>query len=96
MDTPTEHLCASVHAGHGLSVMQDRLARATPSRWIDAIVTQVDGDGWLTLATLDGRSRLRVWNHEGVDVEAGAPVALHDAFHVLAAGGERYNVAVAR
>lgn len=88
-------MCASQAAGHGLSFIQDRLARATEALWADAIVETAEQDGWLALRTIDGHHALRVWNHGGIAVRAGEPVALHRGYHVLAAGGSRYNVAVA-
>jgi len=94
-------MCASHAAGHGLSFIQDRLARAASALWVDAVV-EASGDGtdnaraegWVTLRTLDDHQTLRVWNHGGFAVQAGEPVALHRAYHVLAAGRVRYNVAV--
>jgi hypothetical protein len=87
-------MCASHRPGHGLSLIQDRLSRATSRHWIDALVVDVAEDGWLTLASIDDHTVVRVWNHEGI-AGLGEPVALHTLYHVLAAGARRVNVAVA-
>ena len=55
--------CTSDRPGHGLNAVQERLAAVTASKWIDAIVTSVDGAGFARLATLDGGIR-RVWQHD--------------------------------
>lgn len=54
VSTVCEHGAMCVHdkPGHGLGIVQRRLARAT-SGWVDAIVLDVDADGWLTLVPLD-------------------------------------------
>lgn len=44
--------CRSERPGHVLHPMQERLAVATASKWIDAIVIAVDGHGFATLAEL--------------------------------------------
>lgn len=87
-------MCPSQAPGHGLSFIQERLARATPRHWVDAVVEGVAStDGWLTVRTLDGEA-LRLWNHRLPDVEDGEPVALHGAYRVLAVGSVRLNVAI--
>jgi hypothetical protein len=88
-------LCASIRPGHGLGALQDRLARATALHWADALVIDVDAEGWIQLAMLDDGAAVRVWSHAGAPVRAGDPVALHTRYHVLAAGAQRLNVAVA-
>ena len=88
--------CDAVGAGHELSLMQRRIAAATPSQWRDAIVLGVDGEGWIELALFaDGRS-LRVWNHRASEhgFTTGEPVVLHGRYGVLARGTEWLNVLV--
>ncbi|MFF2369983.1 hypothetical protein [Agromyces sp. NPDC058110] len=86
--------CASDRPGHGLNAVQARLAAATPSKWIDAVVTSVRADGFVWLATLDGGIR-RVWHHEAFEgaLAVGDPVALHGLYGVLVAGDQRFSVA---
>ncbi len=88
--------CRSDRPGHGLHVMQQRLAAATPGKWLDAIVVDVDDAGFATLVTLDGDAR-SVWHHDGFGgaVAAGDPVALHGVYGVVAVGAARFSVAAA-
>jgi hypothetical protein len=86
--------CSSFAPGHGLHLIQARLASATPSDWADAIVESVDAaSGDLLVRTLDGESVV-LWNGSGAAdaVSAGTPVALHERYHVLAVGSARFNV----
>jgi hypothetical protein len=89
--------CRSHRPGHGLHVMQDRLATTTASKWIDAIVVDVDDQGFATLADLGGGGLRRVWHHDGFGgtLVVGEPVALHGIYGVLARGDERHSVAFA-
>ena len=89
--------CRSDRPGHGLHVMQDRLATTTASKWIDAIVVDVDDQGFATLADLGGGGLRRVWHHDGFGgtLVVGEPVALHGVYGVLARGDERFSVAYA-
>lgn len=86
--------CRSDRPGHGLHPMQQRLAAATPSKWLDAIVVAVDAAGFGTLATLDGELR-RVWHHDafGGKLAVGDPVALHGIYGIVAAGAAEFSVA---
>jgi CubicO group peptidase (beta-lactamase class C family) len=86
--------CDQYSPGHALSFMQRRLASATPSKWRDAIVTELAADGRIQLTTVDDGSELVVWHHAyaGTLLRAGEPVALHSVYHVLAAGSEWLNV----
>jgi hypothetical protein len=89
-------MCADNRPGHSVHVLQLRLAAATTSKWLDAIVTSVHADGWIELAPLGGGSARRVWNHEDLTrtLSAGDPVALHTLYNVLTAGRRRVNVLV--
>jgi len=88
--------CSSDRPGHGLHAMQLRLATATPSKWLDAIVTSIDADGFASVATLAGGAR-RVWHHDAFAgaLQVGDPVGVHGVYGVLAAGGLRFSVAEA-
>jgi hypothetical protein len=89
--------CRSDRPGHGLHAMQERLAVTTASKWIDAIVTAVDGEGFATLAEFGGESVRRVWHHDAFAgaLAVGEPVALHEVYGVLARGATRFSVAYA-
>ncbi|WP_022899657.1 hypothetical protein [Humibacter albus] len=86
-------MCADIRPGHGLHALQLRLASATPTRWVDAVIVGVRDNGWVDAATLDGTS-VALWNHGDLDtsVAQGDPVALHSVYNVLAAGSRRFNV----
>lgn len=86
--------CRSDRPGHRLHAMAQRLAAATATKWIDALVTSVDPDGVATLATLDGVAR-RVWHHDAFAgaLHPGDPVAVHALYGVLAHGDSRFSVA---
>ncbi|MEZ3160908.1 hypothetical protein AB1K54_10225 [Microbacterium sp. BWT-B31] len=86
--------CSTFAPGHALHLIQSRLASATPSEWVDAIVEAADAAaGTLSLRTLEG-APITVWSGAGAatDVAVGAPVALHGRYDVLAAGSARFNV----
>ena len=89
--------CGSDRPGHRLHAMQERLAGATASKWVDAIVVEIDGDGFATVAEFAGERLRRVWHHDafGGVLVVGAPVAVHDVYGVLAHGGRRFSVAAA-
>lgn len=86
--------CAATVPGHELSLIQERLASATPSKWADAVVVAVSSAGWIEVAVLTDDSTLMLWNHaDHTDtVRVGDPVAVHAVYDVLAAGGAKYNV----
>jgi len=87
--------CSSFAPGHALHLIQARIASATPSEWIDALVEQADAvSGDLVVRTLDGETHT-LWNGAGAALEAaaGTPVALHQRYGVLAVGGTQFNVA---
>ena len=87
--------CSTYAPGHALHLIQARLAAATPSEWVDAIVEKTDATaGTLTLRTLDEATRIVVWSGAGAAsvVSEGTPVALHARYDVLAAGSTRFNV----
>lgn len=89
--------CTSYAPGHAIHLIQSRLATATPSEWVDAIVESTDAAaGTLVLRTVADAQPILVWNSGTAvrDILAGAPVALHARYHVLAEGARRFNVAV--
>jgi hypothetical protein len=86
--------CSSFAAGHALHLIQARLAAATPSEWVDAVVSDVDhGTGELALRTISDGAIIRVWHATSPGLAVGDPVALHARYAVLSAWGRRLNVA---
>ena len=86
--------CSSFAPGHAVHLIQARLVSATPTEWVDAIVTTVDASaGDLGLHTLDGRA-LALWNAAGAaqTLAPGEPVAFHERYHAVSVGGRLYNV----
>jgi hypothetical protein len=87
--------CSSFAPGHALHLIQSRLAAATPSDWADAIVESADAaSGVIVVRTLSDAAPVALWSAAGAaaNLAPGAPVALHERYHVLAVGGTRYNV----
>ncbi|WP_157002889.1 hypothetical protein [Agromyces laixinhei] len=89
--------CRSERPGHRLHAMQERLAGATASKWVDAIVVEVTADGFATVAEFASDRVRRVWHHDAFAgaIVPGAPVAVHDVYGVLAHGDRRFSVAPA-
>lgn len=87
--------CTAFAPGHAVHLIQARLASATPSWWVDAIVAAVDpAAGTLVLRTLADAAPILVWNGAGAarDLAIGSPVAVHERYHVLADGPRWFNV----
>lgn len=80
--------------GHGLSLMQERLAAATPSKWVDAVVVSVSAAGWVEVGLLSDDSTVVLWNHADLtnQIGVGDPVAVHAVYDVLATGTTKHNV----
>jgi hypothetical protein len=95
-DRPTTGAVAMMRSGYetgyGLHPIQRLAAVATASRWRDAVVTRVEGDGWIELVDLDTQEPARVWHHAAIAVSAGEPVSLHDQYSVLAVGRSLFSV----
>jgi hypothetical protein len=87
--------CEILGPGHGLSLMRRRLAEATPSKWIDALIEHVSDTGIIDIARIDDGTSLRFWHHADNDLGlvVGDPVAVHSVYGVLAAGKTWLNVA---
>lgn len=100
--TPVRAACMCVHGGacsifapgHAMHLIQSRLAAATPSEWVDAIVESAGADGTLTVRSIADASSITVWSAGGAAdaVREGTPVALHGRYHVLAVGSSWFNV----
>jgi hypothetical protein len=87
--------CSTFAPGHALHLIQARLAAATPSDWVDAIVEAIHADGTVVLRTIADTTPVSVWSGSGAaqEISAGTPVALHGRYNVLAVGRRRFNVA---
>jgi hypothetical protein len=86
--------CSSFAPGHALHLIQARLAAATPSDWLDAVVAAVDAaSGEIELRAVSDDARFTVWHAAPQDLAVGEPVALHARYAVLSARGRRLNVA---
>jgi hypothetical protein len=87
--------CSTFAPGHALHLIQSRLASATPSDWVDAIVEIAHDDGTVILRTISDAAPVVVWSGAGAaqEIPAGTPVALHERYNVLAVGARRFNVA---
>ncbi|WP_439594173.1 hypothetical protein [Microbacterium sp.] len=88
--------CSSYAPGHALHLIQTRLASATPTEWVDGVVSAADAArGEVVVAPLDGGAAITVWSAGGAASIAvvGTPVAIHGRYDVLAIGRERFNTA---
>jgi hypothetical protein len=87
-------MCTQQKPGHAVSFLQLRLAEATRSRWIDAVVTASRSDGSIRIAPLDGTAEVELWHHDDLTphLGVGAPVAMNPLYDVLAAGLLRFSV----
>lgn len=88
-------VCSSYAPGHALHLIQSRLASATPSDWADAIVESADASsGVIVVRAFSDAAPIALWNGAGAAraLAPGTPVALHERYHVLAVGGERFNI----
>ena len=77
------------------ALVRERLAAATPRKWVDAVVMCAWVDGWVDLRTFDGRVVTIWFDAEQAGAEspvAGEPVALHSVYDVLARGSQRQAV----
>jgi len=87
--------CSSFAPGHALHLIQSRLASATPSEWVDAIVDHIDADSrTIVVRTVEDGEPIALWSGAGAGdaVAMGSPVALHSRYHVLASGSRWFNV----
>ncbi|MFD1713986.1 hypothetical protein ACFSBZ_05830 [Amnibacterium flavum] len=96
LSTTCEHggMCVDDRPGHALTLIRLRLALATPSRWVDAIVRSSGDDGWIELVEWQTGDVRRLWHHgPAALVGVGTPVAVHADYSVLASGSRRISVA---
>jgi len=93
--------CVNEGAGHETRPVHVRVAEATPSKWADGIVLRATADGWIGIALFGpdaaadpDPATVWVWQHADLTAQftAGAPVALHSVYNVLASGRSRISV----
>ncbi|MDN6795094.1 MAG: hypothetical protein L0L69_08615 [Propionibacterium sp.] len=86
--------CVSTAAGHELHAIRACAASAMPSRWVDALVHCVREDGSLEVVEAYTGRVHRLWNHADLTeaVRPGEPVALQEAYGVLALPGRLVSV----
>ena len=87
--TPCDHdagatQCATYWPGHNTHWIHARKVGETPWGWRDAVVSAIDGR-WITVVYVDGAHEVQLWHHEELagELEVGAPVRLHERYHVL-------------
>ena len=88
-------LCVDDRPGHAMTLLRLRLASSTPRGWVDAVCVEAGEGGWVQLRLWDTDEERWVWHHALLagSLQAGDPVALHEAYSVLAIGSDRLNVA---
>ncbi|WP_210506098.1 hypothetical protein [Naasia sp. SYSU D00057] len=88
-------LCVDDRPGHAMTLLRLRLSASTPRGWADAVVAEAGEGGWVRLQLWEDGEERWVWHHASLadSLHAGDPVALHEAYSVLAVGADRYNVA---
>jgi hypothetical protein len=88
-------LCVDDRPGHAMTLLRLRLAATTPRGWLDAVCLEAGDGGWVRLQLWATGEERWVWHHIGLgcSLHAGDPVALHEAYSVLAVGSDRINVA---
>jgi hypothetical protein len=97
VQTVCEHggMCIDDRPGHAVTLLRVRLAHLAAGGWTDARVVAV-ADGVVELERWSDGAPMHVWNHTDLTaaLPAGSVVALHESFGVLAAGSDRYNIAI--
>lgn len=96
--TVCEHgaMCIDDRAGHAVTLLRVRLAHLAPAGWEDARVVAAAAEGAIELERWSDGTLVHIWNHADLSAQlpVGSVVALHEQYGVLAAGGDRYNVAI--
>jgi hypothetical protein len=88
-------LCVDDRPGHAMTLLRLRLSTSTPRGWSDAVVAEAGDGGWVRLRLWDDGDERWLWHHSSLagSLHIGDPVALHEAYSVLAVGTDRYSVA---
>lgn len=90
----TADTCVRRGSGHALHPIQALAAAATGSQWIDGIVRSASADGWVSIDPIGPGDTVWIWHHQNPTslLSAGAPVAMHPIYKVLAAGDIRLSI----
>ncbi len=88
-------LCVDDRPGHAMTLLRLRLSASTPRGWVDAVCVEAGEGGWVQLRLWESGEERWVWHHASLtgSLQTGDPVALHEAYSVLAVGADRLNVA---
>ena len=89
-----DDLCDKRAPGHTLHRTQAHAAAATGGKWIDGIVRSTGTDGWVSIDPIGPGGAIWAWHHADLTeiLTAGAPVAVHPVYKVLAAGDTRLSI----
>jgi len=87
--------CSSYLPGHQTHWIHAKHIGRTPWGWRDAIVSGLDG-WWLTVAYLGSSRQVRLWHHADLagELQAGAPVRVHEQYGVLGGAFGWLNVVI--
>lgn len=88
-----EPRCNSYGPGHQVHFIQAGLVGETPWGWRDAVVRRMQS-GWLHLSYLDTDVHPSLWHHTDLTdlLCPGAPVRLHEQYHLLGSPAGWFNV----
>ena len=88
--------CSSFAPGHAVHLIQARLVAATPSEWVDAVVTSVEpASGTIVVHGLLDVAGIELWNGAGAADAVGPALAHFGAAAAQHAAGRVYNVVAA-
>jgi hypothetical protein len=87
--------CQSYLPGHHTHWIHAKHIGRTPWGWRDAVVTGL-GEGWTSVTYVESGRPVRLWHHVDLtgEVEVGAPVRVHERYHVLGGPFGWLNVVV--
>lgn len=80
--------------GHELHPIRRAAAAATPSLWVDAVVTRLADDGTFEITDIFTGGRFTLWNHRDVTplTAVGELASYHPTYGVVALGPEWLSV----
>ncbi len=87
--------CGSYYPGHNTHWIHAGHVSRTPWGWRDAVVSGIDGCR-LAVIYVDGGREVQLWHHEELadELAVGAPVRLHEQYHVFGGPFGWLNVVV--
>jgi hypothetical protein len=84
--------CSCTRAGHETLPIQTRVASASPTGWLDAVVTEVAAGGWIEARLVADDHAVALWHHEAV-FALHEPIAVHAGAGLAHVGGRAVSVA---